>query len=122
MSKADNKQLEESIIMFKKLDIGEDDKEFKKARNVILKELKRLQEENKKMKTEIAEHIYWESTPVNEIKKMYIPKDKVKEKLEEIKLNKNHKYTTGTVVAIMNELEELLKGKKNGKRNNKSNV
>lgn len=37
-----------------------------------------------------------------------IPKKKVEEKIEKIKLNKNHKYTAGTVVAIMNELQELL--------------
>lgn len=30
--------------------------------------------------------------------------------MEEIKLNKNHKYTAGTVVAIMNEFKELLGG------------
>lgn len=40
-----------------------------------------------------------------------IPKKKVEEKIEETKLNKNHKYTAGAVVAIMNELQELLEEK-----------
>lgn len=40
-----------------------------------------------------------------------IHKKKVEEKIEKIKLNKNHKYTAGAVVAIMNELQELLEEK-----------
>jgi len=37
------------------------------------------------MQTEIAEHVYWDSTPVNEIKKMYIPKDKIKRIFKDLK-------------------------------------
>lgn len=80
MSKADNKELEKSIIMFKKLDIGEDDKEFKKARNVILKELKRLQEET-------------------------IPKDKIREKIEDLNKNKDM-ISGGYAISILEELLE----------------
>ena len=102
MSKTDNKELEEAINYFKKrmdiclenaeiCDKNDFDEEATCLRKeqilieTVLKELKRLQEENKKMEIEIANHVYWESTPVNEIKKMYVPKDKIREKIKEQK-------------------------------------
>lgn len=51
----------------------EDTEKIYKQIETVLTELKRLQEENKKMEIEIANHVYWESTRVDEIKKMYIP-------------------------------------------------
>lgn len=57
---------------------------FTEDLETVLKELERLQEENTKIQTEIAEHVYWESTPLNEIIKRYIPKDKIREKLEDL--------------------------------------
>lgn len=90
-----SKELEEAVTMFKNLDMGNDE-EFKRARNRILKELERLEEEKKYLEIIIL--------------KDYISKFVIKEKMEEIKLNKNHKYTAGTVVAIMNEFKELLGG------------
>ena len=122
MSKVDNKELEEAITMFKNLNMGNDE-EFKKARSTILKELTRLQEENNKMKTEIAEHVYWESTPVAEIKNLYIAKDQIREKLEEVKKYEriemkklNHKsmafhYANGRETLAKEILKELLEGK-----------
>lgn len=128
MSKTDNKELEEAIQILDKFannemqrdklerdnrcggwKIGDIFKhlELNIAITTVLKELKRLQEENKKMEIEIANHVYWESTPVNEIKKMYIPKDKIREKIEE--LNKNRDMISGGYAISI--LEELLEGK-----------
>lgn len=93
-----NKELEEII---KKLEddisVGEYSTTKTEILEKVLKELKRLHEENKKMQTEIAEHMYWDSTPVNEIKKMYIPKDKIKGKIimEEYKI----KHCTNSILA-----------------------
>lgn len=93
-----NKELEEII---KKLEddisVGEYSTTKTEILEKVLKELKRLHEENKKMQTEIAEHVYWDSTPVNEIKKMYIPKDKIKGKIimEEYKI----KHCTNSILA-----------------------
>lgn len=97
MGKADNKQLEEDIkqinYMLENIDDGLDF--FKKHEEVIELYLKR-------------KHAL--KTALNYIENS-IPKQLIEEKIEEIKSNKNHKYTAGTVVAIMNELEELLEGK-----------
>lgn len=81
-----NKELEEAIKSMQKFIGCRQDMTAVTARemSLILKELERLQEENKKMQTEIAEHVYWDSTPINEIKKMYIPKDQIIEKTKEI--------------------------------------
>lgn len=93
-----NKELEEII---KKLEddisVGEYSTTKTEILETLLKELERLHEENKKMQTEIAEHMYWDSTPVNEIKKMYIPKDKIKGKIimEEYKI----KHCTNSILA-----------------------
>ncbi len=38
-----------------------------------------------KLETEIAEHVYWESTPFAKIKDLYIAKDKIKQVVEKIK-------------------------------------
>lgn len=101
-----NKELEESIIVLENWlnelnvifnEIHINNTKERKALETTLKELKRLHEENKKMQTEIAEHVYWDSTPVNEIKKMYIPKDKIKGKIimEEYKI----KHCTNSILA-----------------------
>ncbi len=95
-----NKELEEAIQHVKRLKfllVGKVKEQYEKPLETLLKELERLQEENKKMQTEIAEHVYWDSTPVNEIKKMYIPKDKIKGKIimEEYKI----KHCTNSILA-----------------------
>lgn len=51
--------------------------------DLTLNFIKTAREYIEQLETEIANHVYWESTPVNEIKKMYIPKDKIREKIEE---------------------------------------
>lgn len=95
-----NKELEEAIQHVKRLKfllVGKVKEQYEKPLETLLKELKRLHEENKKMQIEIAEHVYWDSTPVNEIKKMYIPKDKIKGKIimEEYKI----KHCTNSILA-----------------------
>lgn len=117
MSKADNKELEEAIKDLEAIKetmkcrayyeyIGDGSKDIISI-ETVLNEVKRLQEENKKKETEIAEHVYWESTPLNEIKKSYIPKDKIREKIEELNKNKDM-ISGGYAISI---LEELLEGK-----------
>lgn len=119
MSKADNKELEKAIYRI------ETHKDYAGLANgtcvvnkqdieTVLKELKRLQEENKKMEIEIANHVYWESTPVNEIKKMYVPKDKIREKIEELKGKEENTYLRikeleNIVGMSLEEYEELNK-------------
>lgn len=93
-----NKELEEVIKRLEDdISVGEYSTTKTEILEKVLKELKRLHEENKKMQTEIAEHVYWDSTPVNEIKKMYIPKDKIKGKIimEEYKI----KHCTNSILA-----------------------
>lgn len=93
-----NKELEEVIKRLEDdISVGEYSTTKTEILETLLKELERLHEENKKMQTEIAEHVYWDSTPVNEIKKMYIPKDKIKGKIimEEYKI----KHCTNSILA-----------------------
>lgn len=93
-----NKELEEVIKRLEDdISVGEYSTTKTEILETLLKELERLHEENKKMQTEIAEHMYWDSTPVNEIKKMYIPKDKIKGKIimEEYKI----KHCTNSILA-----------------------
>ena len=112
-SKADNKELEEAIKTLKRLVEFYNSEEYDcydalsyrgiEAIETLLKELKRLQEENKTMETEIAERVYWESTPSAEIKNLYIAKYKIREKIEE--LNKNRDMISGCyAIAILEEL------------------
>lgn len=93
-----NKELEEVIKRLEDdISVGEYSTTKTEILETLLKELERLHKENKKMQTEIAEHMYWDSTPVNEIKKMYIPKDKIKGKIimEEYKI----KHCTNSILA-----------------------
>lgn len=115
-----NKELEESIERIKYLLTDgcdcESCKKDKRAYRIVLKELERLQEENSKIQTEIANHVYWESTPVDEIKKMYIPKDKIRNKLEQDKENYiDAIHADNKVEAVHKYIDyldkELLKGK-----------
>lgn len=92
-----NKQLEEDIkqinYMLENIDDGLDF--FKKHEEVIELYLKR-------------KHAL--KTALNYIENSIL-KQLVEEKIEEIKSNKNYKYTVGTVVAIIDELKKLLEGK-----------
>lgn len=93
-----NKELEEAMERLEDdISVGEYSTTKTEILETLLKELERLHKENKKMQTEIAEHMYWDSTPVNEIKKMYIPKDKIKGKIimEEYKI----KHCTNSILA-----------------------
>lgn len=94
--------LKELNILFQKTYIN-NTKERKALEN-LLNSYKELEEENKK---------YWKLYCKKRDERVLnsIPTSVIKDKIEEIKLNKNHKYTAGTVVAIMNELEELLEDK-----------
>lgn len=103
MSKADNKELEEAIKSMQKLKIEIDNifyalhtsnpKKGKErtAIGIVLKELKRLQEENSELKLKERNRClgkYGEIEVHNVINKTlqedYIPKDKIKEKTKEI--------------------------------------
>ncbi len=106
-----NKELKEAIIMFKNLDMG-NDKEFKKARNKILKELKRLQEENNRLVR--ANKTYINSiqsiTPV--LLEDYIEKDKIREILDKLNISDIEPWSIYKVKGeILFDLEKLLKGK-----------
>lgn len=120
-----NKELEEAIKVLK--EIQETNrawlKETKEERceeiylrdieaiETILKELERLQEENKIMETEIAEHVYWESIPFAEIKNLYIEKDEIREKIEERKFELQQEYINFEDDIKLNILVELLEEK-----------
>lgn len=114
MSKTDNKELEEAIkraLITKHRGTTLISVEILET---VLKELGRLQEENKTMKTEIAEHVYWESTPSAEIKNLYIAKDKIKEKIEGLKKKEKNMFLRirkleNTIGMSLEEYEELNK-------------
>lgn len=115
MSKADNKELEEAEKTMwhwigyekknkKKINKAED---LIEIQEIVLKELKRLQEENSKL--ERANKAYVNSiqsiTPV--LLEDYIAKDEIREKIEELNKNKDM-ISGGYAISI---LEELLEGK-----------
>lgn len=124
ISKADNKELEEAINYVEEL--IEQFYEFPNPKSVeikdreignietILKELKRLQEENSYLKLkernrcvgrygEIEIHELINKTLLED----YIEKDKIREKIEELNKNKDM-ISGGYAISI---LEELLEGK-----------
>jgi len=116
MSKADNKQLEEAIKRLEHIDRYYDCNNYYSKHDLdcietALKELERLQEENKIMETEIAEHVYWESIPFAEIKNLYIEKDKIREKIEERKFELQQEYINFEDDIKLNILVELLEEK-----------
>lgn len=82
-----NKEFEEVKRVYKEIKrnkdiIGSIEKDFFfNFGDLVIKELERLQEENKKMQTDISEHVYWESTPTTELKKLFVSKGKIREKL-----------------------------------------
>ncbi len=118
-----SKELEEAVTMFKNLDMGNDE-EFKKARNRILKELERLREENKKYTNsyEAAEKIARTCTysrediydvarmafNVEALQEDYILKDKIREKIEEIREERTrYPYIQEHKIEILKELLEV---------------
>lgn len=138
ISKADNKELEEAIKSMQKLKIEIDNifyalhtsnpKKGKErtAIGIVLKELKRLQEENSYLKLkernrcvgrygEIEIHELINKTLLED----YIEKDKIREKIEELikKLDKIYNlhgasdYDFIKIEAKIQVLEELLEGK-----------
>lgn len=81
----------------------------------LIKGYKEIEEENIKLHTEIAEVVYWESSSVEQIKQDYIPKSKVREKIEELEkiIQKEEEETCGRCITIgkweaIKYLQELL--------------
>lgn len=128
MSKADNKELEEAVNYFKKrmdiclenaeiCDENDFDEEATCLRKeqilieTVLKELKRLQEENKEYKKikDIADDVKLGEVEeaIKRANKEFIEKDKIREKIEELNKNKDM-ISGGYAISI---LEELLEGK-----------
>lgn len=128
MRKADDKELEEAINYFRKRmdiclenaeicdenDFDEEETCLRKEQiliETILKELKRLQEENSKL--ERANKTYINSiqniTPV--LLEDYIEKDKIREKIEERKFKLQQEYRNFEDDIKLNILEELLERK-----------
>lgn len=123
ISKADNKELEGAIKTLQKLAIEIDkifyalntnNAEERNAIRVVLKELKRLQKENDKL--ERANKTYINSiqsiTPV--LLEDYIEKDRIREKIEELKEKKENMYSRikepeNIVGMSLKEYEELNK-------------
>lgn len=120
MSKADNKELEEAIKIYNELKRNKETTEnidinyFLKFAETVLKELKRLQKENDKL--ERANKTYINSiqsiTPV--LLEDYIEKDRIREKIEELKEKKENMYSRikeleNIVGMSLKEYEELNK-------------
>lgn len=101
MSKANEKQLKEAIKGIKILLMDscdcEECKKDKKAYKTVLKELKRLQEENKeitfKYNTLIENKLVEQRANEIEIQSMFVLKNKIREKIE--KLNENRDMISG---------------------------
>lgn len=84
----------------------------------LRKNIKELEEKVIELKSEIAGKVYWASTPVKEIEKMWIPKQKIKDKIEEInkayedsknEYGESEYYYPDYTIQV---LEEILEGRK----------
>lgn len=118
MSKADNKELEEAVC---RINSYKDTTELsnrtcvvnKQDLEILLKELKKLQEENDELKFKERSRIIgkYEEMELHEVinetlQNDYIEKDKIKEIIENEKIN-----ISGLEVITVEDLEELLEGK-----------
>ena len=110
MSKADNKQLEEAIKRLEHIDRYYNCNNYYSKYDLdcietVLKELERLQEENKDLKQANRE----KANKVIEITDLYmksVSKDQIREKIENEKIN-----ISGLEVITVEDLKELLEGK-----------
>ena len=57
----------------------------------------------KELEEQIDKHVYFETTNPKEIEKNYIPKSKIKEKIEELK-NENYQISLGSEIAFDSEI------------------
>lgn len=79
--------------------LDEDSENFIYAIENILTDRERLKKENMKMQVEIAEQVYFESMPIEEMKQLQVKAnaydslvEKIKEKIEELKNKLNKTY------------------------------
>ena len=82
----------------------------------LIERIKKLEEENKKLKAKIDVTNWQEKTAYENLKERYIPVQKVKDKIEEIKEDKESKYfdkflMTRDIDYAIEILEELLEDK-----------
>lgn len=101
--------MEEDIKIIKASKIMSDDIPHSEHSKRLRKALENLIKGYRELEEQIDKHVYFETTNPKEIEKNFIPKSKIKSKIEEV--NKSLGYSPVNKILIEQVLQELMEDK-----------